>query len=127
MSGPDCLRLPPRATSAGRARQWVHSWCRGRHLDPHDETAVVLVGSELVTNAVEHAHSELTIHLEADASSVTVVVADGHAKPPVPLPVDTEALEGRGLLIVDGLASAWGVAQRDGGGKTVWATLPRRR
>ena len=36
---------------------------------------------------------------------------------------DSDAVTGRGLVIVNGLASAWGVERTTGGGKTVWFEL----
>jgi len=36
-------------------------------------------------------------------------------------PSDSET--GRGLLLVAGLAARWGVAERQGPGKTVWAEI----
>jgi hypothetical protein len=36
---------------------------------------------------------------------------------------DTDAVSGRGLVIVNGLASAWGVERAAEGGKTVWFEL----
>lgn len=116
------VRLPPdrrapataRALAAGACRQWGH--------DRYRDLVEVIV-SELVTNAVTHARTtlELTVRLVDGALSLAVrdgdprllaeagggVAADGHGY-------------GRGLLIVDAMADAWGCVPT-GDGKVVWA------
>ncbi|MGQ5226365.1 SpoIIE family protein phosphatase [Streptomyces sp. yara] len=90
-----------------------------------------LVASELVTNAVVHAGTEvqLTCRLE-DTGALVVEVADRH---PSRAPRDDAAEApahdipeyGRGLRLVAALAESWGVTYR-AGSKTVWARLPTR-
>ncbi len=90
-----------------------------------------LVASELVTNAVVHAGTEvrLTCRLE-DTDALVVEVADLH---PSRAPRDDAAEApahdlpeyGRGLRLVAALAESWGVTYR-AGSKTVWARLPTR-
>ncbi len=90
-----------------------------------------LVASELVTNAVVHAGTEvrLTCRLE-DTGALVVEVADLH---PSRAPRDDAAEApahdlpeyGRGLRLVAALAESWGVTYR-AGSKTVWARLPTR-
>ncbi|MEH3076503.1 MAG: ATP-binding protein [Quadrisphaera sp.] len=82
--------------------------------------SVVLVVSELVTNAVRHAPGPLELLLEADATSASVGVRDTS-------PVDPELVDpydggGRGMLVVATLAVRWHV-ERVPGGKVVWAHL----
>ncbi|WP_369155920.1 SpoIIE family protein phosphatase [Streptomyces sp. R02] len=91
-----------------------------------------LVASELVTNAVVHAGTEvrLTCRLEEDTGALVVEVADRH---PSRAPRDDVAEApahdtheyGRGLRLVAALAESWGVTYR-AGSKTVWARLPTR-
>ena len=83
-----------------------------------------LVASELVTNAIRHAQPPLAIEVVADATTATVKVSDGDvARLPVLGPHTSTALAGggRGLRIVDRLASQWGV-ELGGSSKTVWFT-----
>ncbi|MEU6528137.1 ATP-binding SpoIIE family protein phosphatase [Streptomyces sp. NPDC046928] len=89
----------------------------------------VLAVSELVTNAVVHAGTDvrLTCRLEPDTGALVVEVLDHH---PSRAPRDTEAEgpydateHGRGLRLVARLAESWGVTYRTGS-KTVWARLP---
>jgi serine phosphatase RsbU (regulator of sigma subunit) len=80
----------------------------------------VLCTSEAVTNAITHggglvavraAHQDRTIRVEVeDPTSGQLAIGS-------PDPTDTT---GRGLLIIDTMASRWGAAPTDGGGKVVW-------
>ena len=95
-------------------------------------TAVIgdaaLVLSELLSNAIRHARplpgALVQVSWALCDESLTVSVRDGggrthpHAGHPSP-----SAVDGRGLAIVECLASTWGV-QDATGGVTVWATLP---
>ena len=49
-------------------------------------------------------------------------VRDGSAAPPIRLIPDPYNGGGRGLILIDALASGWGTTQVSGG-KVVWATL----
>ncbi|MEU3171821.1 ATP-binding protein [Streptomyces sp. NPDC086080] len=85
---------------------------------------VVLVADELVGNAVEHAGAALDISLDVYDWGVTIQVRDSGedttAVPGTPPAADDYDEGGRGLFLVDILASAWGV-QRDKKGKRVIA------
>src|SRR6187397_1165031 len=89
-----------------------------------DTDMVLLLASELVTNAVRHAATpfEITVDVEHDRVRVAVIDGDMDHGPRVrnPGPDDTN---GRGLLLVDQLAAVWG-SDRIGDGKAVWFTLP---
>lgn len=100
-------------------------------LAEHDVAAesvddVVLVASELVTNAVVHAPAaaaDLNISWSLQPDSVVIEVADkGPDLPRRRSPVDTDT-RGRGLFIVAALALDWGV-RRTNDGKQVWARIP---
>ncbi|MDX2546888.1 ATP-binding SpoIIE family protein phosphatase [Streptomyces sp. WI04-05B] len=89
-----------------------------------------LAVTELVTNALVHADSEVEIRLREYADRLRVDVRDSDPRPPLPTPVlasgetDRESEHGRGLLIVDALASSWGNSP-SGHGKSVWFELTR--
>jgi len=51
---------------------------------------------------------------------VRVEVVDISPVVPIRRSIDTDALSGRGIAIVDSLASQWGVADLSAQGKTVW-------
>ncbi|MEU7424339.1 ATP-binding protein [Streptomyces sp. NPDC040750] len=105
---------------------------------PHDsepnQTAQLLV-AELAANAVTHGRVpgrdfRLRLLLLPGADTVRIEVSDSRADRVLRfLTGDLEAEAGRGLIVVQVLASLWGVAERDVG-KTVWAELalsPRQR
>lgn len=126
------MELPPELASAGRARRLVDAAVREWGL-PHLADDVALGVSELVANAVLHAHTALELVVERVGSGVRAGVRDGSAHA-VSLawhpaagereewdgdPLDTEAMTGRGLMVVASVADAWGV-EVDDHGKTVW-------
>jgi anti-sigma regulatory factor (Ser/Thr protein kinase) len=85
---------------------------------------VQLLTSEVVTNAIVHAGSgpQLTVCLAPP--TVRVAVADECGGRPVRRCPPPESLTGRGMVIVDELAEAWGVEPSDEGGKQVWFEVP---
>ncbi|CAL9423069.1 MULTISPECIES: ATP-binding protein [unclassified Streptomyces] len=94
---------------------------------PHGQ-AVELVVAELAANAVLHGrvpgrNFELRLVRDPVARTVRVEVSDTHPARPerAGAPVDAEG--GRGLVLVESVTSRWGVADRDGPGKTVWAEI----
>jgi anti-sigma regulatory factor (Ser/Thr protein kinase) len=83
-----------------------------------------LVATELVTNAVMHGQSGVTVQLSATAEGVRISVADTSlAMPAIGCPSDRGS-SGRGLNIVSELASSWGT-EGTVSGKMVWAELRR--
>ncbi len=108
----------------GLAREAVATECRSGGMDGETCEDVQLVTSELVTNAVVHGRSEvlLTCHVDAAARSVRVEVGDDNSRHPQLQPCDDGALDGRGLFIVDLLATRWGVRDT-ASGKLVWFEL----
>ena len=85
---------------------------------------VVLLVSELVTNAVRHASAPIDLEIEVDRDEVVVAVRDGSEVPPLPREAGVEAEGGRGMLLVDLLTDEHGVRPQPPG-KTVWARLHR--
>ncbi|QNP62639.1 ATP-binding protein [Streptomyces genisteinicus] len=94
-----------------------------------DSDAVCLVVAELAANAVLHGRvpgrgAALRLAWDAGAGSVRVEVSDTHPRRPAAAPEPpADAEGGRGLLLVSAVAASWGVADRAGPGKTVWAEL----
>ena len=84
----------------------------------------VLMTSELVTNAVLHGQPEITLWLRLETDRLTVAVTDlGDAILDCARPPPRQA-SGRGLVIVDALATRWGVNRTRGRlGKSVWFEL----
>jgi anti-sigma regulatory factor (Ser/Thr protein kinase) len=115
------LALRPAPSSAASARHFVERTLGGWGCAAFVEAARLLV-SELVTNAVLHARTDITVVLRMTADGVRVEVHDGSQVAPVVRHYEDEAMTGRGLALVDELASKWGV-DRDTGGKAVWFEL----
>jgi serine phosphatase RsbU (regulator of sigma subunit)/anti-sigma regulatory factor (Ser/Thr protein kinase) len=104
------------------AREMLEAWDAGDLAD-----SVVLLVSELVTNAVVHAGTTARLELRLDPQSVRVEVEDLHPRRVLPMVVaepTEEAEEGRGLLITFSLASAWGVDYTSAS-KRVWLRFDR--
>jgi anti-anti-sigma regulatory factor/anti-sigma regulatory factor (Ser/Thr protein kinase) len=123
----DELVLAPIPTAAAAARVFVRDVLGYWQLALPDNTLVdraVLVVSELVTNAVLHARTELRLRIELRGDLLHLAVRDGNPwmLRLVAIP-DPEAEGGRGLWLVDQLARAWGVNRHPDGGKVVWCTL----
>ena len=114
----------------GRARRWARSRLQGCGVDPDAPLAetLVLVVSELVTNAVVHTGCPAVLRLvfpvgaDADRRPVRVEVADSSAQPPLRRCALGEATSGRGLELVDCLCDRWGW-HPDGEGKRVWCEI----
>ena len=82
---------------------------------------LLVVVSELVTNAVVHTAAPGRVTVRWDGRRAVVQVDDADPSPPLLLePVP--AIGGRGLLLVDRLSAAWGTDARPDG-KSVWAAL----
>jgi anti-sigma regulatory factor (Ser/Thr protein kinase) len=91
-------------------------------LDEREDPAVddaVLVISELVTNAVRHTRTVLFVLVTIENHTLHVDVTDDDPTLPVPPDPEHDATNGRGLRIVDALATRWGVTPTTEG-KAVW-------
>ena len=117
------LTLPASMTSVRLARRFVREQLAGFRLSDPVRDEVLLLASELVTNAILHGRSELRIEVACVDFHVRVTVHDENSRYPVVVSEDPDALDGRGLALVDVLSSAWGVEQEPGG-KAVWFERP---
>lgn len=120
-------RFHASARSVGQARRFLLAKLPAAWGD--DADGLVLMLSELATNAVQHAGTEfeVAVRVSPDRGRVRVEVSDVAAGYPTAREPALDALHGRGLHIVRSLADAWGIeARRDRPGKTVWfsAVLP---
>jgi anti-sigma regulatory factor (Ser/Thr protein kinase) len=88
--------------------------------------AVVLMISELASNCVRHTDSGFQLTIVQTAGEIRVEATDaGRGAPTMRNPGPSDP-NGRGLQIVDMLASSWGVERLPDGGKTVWLALVTR-
>ena len=128
------LEIRPDPAEVGRARRWARSRLPGLGIEadePLAETLVLLV-SELVTNAVVHTGRPAVLRLSlpgpsaegAASATVRVEVADSCSRAPVPRCAGDDATGGRGLALVDCLADRWGWSP-EGPGKSIWCELDR--
>ena len=118
-------RLPAHPTSARRARRFVVDAVHRLHWDAVAEIAELLV-SELVSNAVLHAGTELRLRVTADGLCLRVEVMDASPAPALRRSYSESSTTGRGLALVEALAARWGSDPVVGDGKSVWFELDRR-
>lgn len=113
--------LSPRA-----ARRFVTQALTGWDDGEGDLTdTVTLLVSELVTNAVLHAGSDVEVMVRLTATAARVEVTDTSADSLLPRDAASDEDSGRGLALVGTLAQRWGVRSAVGGGKTVWFEVKR--
>ncbi|MFF2331799.1 MULTISPECIES: ATP-binding protein [unclassified Streptomyces] len=85
------------------------------------DTAEVLL-TELVTNALRHDKgNSISVRMLLDGDRCVIEVTDGSSDRPELCCAGPDDEGGRGLILVDSLAEAWGVS-RDG--TTTWCSLP---
>jgi len=116
------VHLEPELVSVPLARRWVAAHAAGIDSDASD--VLLLLTSELVTNAVIHARTEVELALTATSDDVLVCVHDldlGRREQRT-----HERDGGRGLALVASLADAYGLLQHPQGGKTWWFRLTKQ-
>jgi two-component sensor histidine kinase len=116
------LTIPGRPEHVATARGFVTAVLG----DDHPEAdAAILLTSELVTNSLRHSASghagaKLSVTVARAAGWLRVEVTDGGgAGLPALHQPDDDAEQGRGLGLVDTLATRWD-ARRDGPGTVTW-------
>jgi anti-sigma regulatory factor (Ser/Thr protein kinase) len=116
---------PPAPQSVHRARHFL-----AQHLDawglPHLTDSAQVIVSELLTNAVRYAHppygNVIATRFERLESGVRIEVHDAGDGKPERREASADEEDGRGLCLVDALTGGqWGVSDREGPGKIVWA------
>ncbi|MDX6274277.1 MAG: hypothetical protein QOJ92_1487 [Frankiales bacterium] len=122
--------VPHSPVSAGLARQRVCTLLAAQAIEPDVVDDVALVLSELVGNAVRYANGlpsgGLHVDWEIRPGVVEVAVTDGGSdSEPRARAAGPESAGGRGLAIVDVVASHWGV-RHQGSVTTVWASIDNK-
>ena len=130
--------LPPEPASAGVARRFLAELCDEWGLQALVDDAQLAL-TELVSNAVLHAATPVTVSVSCVEDVLEISVFDGSPVLPVPRRVDEvpsdddgtrphvqdagESARGRGLLLVDALVAEWGISPQSDG-KAVWIRTP---
>jgi serine phosphatase RsbU (regulator of sigma subunit)/anti-sigma regulatory factor (Ser/Thr protein kinase) len=118
------LVLPADLAAVRRARNFVRHHCQVAGVAEDVCDTVALLTSETVTNAITHGRSEARLRAFVLPDAVRVEIGDDNARHPSRADRNDEALDGRGLDIVELLARSWGVHD-EAGGKVVWFEVSR--
>ncbi|MDL5205554.1 SpoIIE family protein phosphatase [Streptomyces sp. ALI-76-A] len=109
--------------AVGHARRFTRRTLRAWGVPGDTVDAVLLVVSELVTNALVHTDGRVRLDLTRINHRLRVAVADSSPRTPVkPTSIGWEATGGRGILLVEAMSSAWGTVPVSGG-KQVWSEI----
>jgi CheY-like chemotaxis protein len=114
-------RLPADRTSGAQARRRLRVVLADWQLSDLIDDAELLA-TELINNAVVHASSDVLVTAERRSDALRIAVTDTGAGTPYRPDTRVGDTHGRGLMLVEGIASAWGTAV-DGSAKTVWFDL----
>ncbi|WP_205650088.1 anti-anti-sigma factor [Actinoplanes solisilvae] len=117
------LALEPAVGAARRSRELITEACaRWERAEVAGPACIVV--TELVNNVVVHARTPMVVLVAAHGSGISVAVRDQSRHQPTftGSPVPPTAYGGRGMLLIDSVASRWGNLPLDDG-KVVWALL----
>ena len=126
--------LPAQRISARISRLWIcdlfAAWVANGRLADDVATADIaataqLLATELVSNAVRHSDLSIEVSVALSGDCLRVGVFDSSHRMPLVRRADAEETSGRGLLMVETLASRWGI-QAMSHGKQVWFELDVR-
>ena len=117
------FELPPVRSSVPTARHVLQELLRA-WAAPQDHDDAALLVTELVSNVIDHVGGAATLTVEASSSGdwLRIGVVDGSAVPPVVQELDSARPRGRGLRMLQLIASRWGHDDLDDG-KRVWFEL----
>jgi anti-anti-sigma regulatory factor len=117
------LDLESEVSAARRCREVITGACRRWGRDELAEPACIVV-TELVNNVVAHARTSMVVLIATLGEAMSVAVRDRSTVTPSyrGAPVSRTAAGGRGMLLIDAVASRWGSLPL-ADGKVVWALL----
>jgi anti-sigma regulatory factor (Ser/Thr protein kinase) len=121
------IRLSGDTTAPGQARRFIRDTLEGWVVEEDTVDTAELCVSELVTNAVIHTGTFAELTAQLDSDFLTVLVRDGGGVGIVQQAVgdgDPMVISGRGLGLVDAIATAW-AAEHGADGTTVWFEIER--
>lgn len=117
------ITLPPDPTSARACRRFLLDTLDEWDADQFADEAVLLL-SELVTNAVLHAGTEIEVEVQLERDILRVEVRDGDPRIPSVRHYSLLSGTGRGLALVAGTAKTWNAEPLpEANGKRVWFEL----
>lgn len=116
------VTLAAEPASTRVARRLLRAACAEGGLSGDLTDTAQLLTSELVTNAIIHGRSQVTVKTSLAEGRLRVEVGDDNSRHPELRLTDDSALDGRGLHLVALLAASWGVSDQPFG-KTVWFEL----
>jgi anti-sigma regulatory factor (Ser/Thr protein kinase) len=111
-------QFPATAEAPQSARAFLRATLKTWQLDGFGEV-IELLTDELVTNVVRHVGSPMTLRATSEGATLRIEVDDPSTDAPVLQHPETHDARGRGILLVDALATHWGTELR-ADGKTVW-------
>jgi anti-anti-sigma regulatory factor/anti-sigma regulatory factor (Ser/Thr protein kinase) len=115
-------RLDHEPGAIAAARDAVRTACTAWHLPGLVADAELLV-TELVSNAIRYSSGDIALRILLAEHHLHLSVRDANPEPPRLVSPDADTGEGgRGLVLIDAIATSWGMV-RNRSGKTVWATL----
>ncbi len=113
------LTLDPSLSAPSQARDALAAWLDGINADVDMRDDLVLVISELVTNAVVHAGSAAEVLASFDDGRIRLEVHDRHRAPPIERVDGDVGRGGWGLRLVGAVTDGWGWSPTVSG-KMVW-------
>ena len=114
---------PPVPSNVAAARRFVAAALTTWRQPEALVDAVVLVTSEMATNAVLHAGSDFEVSVQRLPDGLLLRVNDHSPRPPVQRSCSATSTTGRGTYLLDALCRGWGAVDDGLGGKAVWALL----
>ncbi|MFJ1967115.1 PAS domain S-box protein [Streptomyces sp. NPDC087903] len=114
--------LPAQPVSVREGRRFLRRTLHDWHCDDLTDTACLLA-SELMANSVRHACDPLRLRLRRTRDELHIEVCDGSPVLPQARTASADEESGRGLVLLDQMASAWGTLPTQEG-KAVWFSLP---
>ncbi|MFD9338330.1 ATP-binding protein [Streptomyces sp. NPDC060028] len=115
----------PATTARGATHDFLHHAAQVRApARPEYTDAVVLVVTELVTNAIRHTDGPAALHLELLDDHIEIRVTDTSPHPPAPRTPQTDGSGGYGWHLIDRLTTYTHTEPAPDGGKTVCVHAP---
>lgn len=121
------LDVPSRTSAIGRARRWGDDILESADVSAERRRTAMLLTSELVTNAIQHAAPPVSVEVSVADARVRVEVTDGSPELPRVLSPEPHETGGRGMQFLERRAERWGVVEHGsstgGPRKTIWFEL----